>query len=62
MLPLTVAVSMYATIDAAFSPPAGAGGRQGAPVMLYVMDKLRLLLEWMVVPMLIIALQLPQGL
>ncbi|GAB4823886.1 hypothetical protein N2152v2_010932 [Parachlorella kessleri] len=63
VLPLTVAVSMYATIDVAFSAPPGqqGGGRQGAPVMLYVMDKLRLLLEWMVVPMFIIALQLPQG-
>ncbi|EFN57373.1 hypothetical protein CHLNCDRAFT_142761 [Chlorella variabilis] len=38
-----------------------AGSRQQASVMLWVMGGLRLLLEWMMVPLFAIALQLPQG-
>ena len=36
---------------------APAGSRQQASVMLYVMGGLRLFLEWMMVPMFAIALQ-----
>ncbi|PSC76493.1 ALBINO3 chloroplastic [Micractinium conductrix] len=59
VLPAAITLSMLANIDAAFSAPAGS--RQQASVMLYVMGGLRLFLEWMMVPMFAIALQLPQG-
>lgn len=61
VLPLAIALSMYANIDAAFSLPARASGSHPNPMMAYVMEKIRLLLEWAVVPLFVVSLQLPQG-
>lgn len=65
VLPLVVALSMYGNIDAGFSMPEEARRRQGqsqsGAVRLWVLSQLRLLLEWAVVPMFAISLQLPQG-
>ena len=54
---------MFANIQAGFSTPPPAPGQPAPPpsVMLWAMDKLRLLLEWMLVPLFGVALQLPQG-
>ncbi|KAL4448090.1 hypothetical protein ABPG75_005309 [Micractinium tetrahymenae] len=59
VLPVVITVSMLANIDAAFAVPAGS--RQQASVMLYLMGGLRLFMEWIMVPLFAIAMQLPQG-
>jgi len=69
VLPLTVAVAMYANIDATFSATertatasnSNISTQKSPSVMLYVMGKVRLLLEWAVIPLFITSLQLPHG-
>jgi membrane protein insertase Oxa1/YidC/SpoIIIJ len=60
ILPLTVAVAMYANIDAAFGS-ATTSSQNSPSVMLYVMGKVRLALEWAVIPLFVTSLQLPHG-
>jgi tetratricopeptide (TPR) repeat protein len=60
VLPLSIALAMYANIDAALSAPAQQA-QQGGATMLWVLGKVRLALEWAVVPLFAISLQLPQG-
>lgn len=53
---------MYANIDAGFGgAERSAGSSQPPSVMLWVMGKVRLTLEWLIVPLFITSLQLPQG-
>jgi YidC/Oxa1 family membrane protein insertase len=73
VLPLTVAVAMYANIDAAFGATertatattsgsdSGGNTHKRSSVMMYVMGKVRLVLEWAVIPLFITSLQLPHG-
>ena len=63
VLPLTIALSMYANIDAGFGGAEHSAAASGQPpsTMLWVMGKVRLTLEWLVVPLFITSLQLPQG-
>ncbi|KAL4523864.1 hypothetical protein Ndes2526B_g08095 [Nannochloris sp. 'desiccata'] len=71
VLPLTVAVAMYANIDAAFGATertatatatnSGVNKKKSPSVMVYVMGKVRLALEWAVIPLFITSLQLPHG-
>jgi tetratricopeptide (TPR) repeat protein len=72
VLPLTVAVAMYANIDAAFgsytqrnaaskNTSSGSTNKNSPSVMVYVMGKVRLALEWAVIPLFITSLQLPHG-
>ncbi|KAL4859761.1 ALBINO3-like protein 2 [Chlorella vulgaris] len=48
-------------LEAWTAPLVPAGSRGQASVMLWVMGGLRLLLEWMMVPLFAVALQLPHG-
>lgn len=64
VLPGAIVLLMLANLDAAFSVPVrpGAAAAQGSQaVVASVMEKLRLLLEWAMVPLLVIGLQLPHG-
>ncbi|KAL0046699.1 hypothetical protein WJX82_007754 [Trebouxia sp. C0006] len=58
LLPAGVALAMFANIQRSFAPTHSS---QGNAVMRWVMGNVKLLLEWVTVPLFIIALQLPQG-
>ncbi|KAL3155998.1 hypothetical protein ABBQ32_012987 [Trebouxia sp. C0010 RCD-2024] len=58
LLPAGVALAMFANIQRSFGATPSA---PGSAVMVWVMGNIRLLLEWLTVPLFIIALQLPQG-
>ena len=64
VLPGAIVLLMLANLDAAFSVPVrpGAAAAQGSQAAVAaVMEKLRLVLEWAMVPLLVIGLQLPHG-
>jgi tetratricopeptide (TPR) repeat protein len=67
-LPAVIVLSMFANIDAAFSAPAAAARSHAPPAAhsnsaatIWALGKVRLFLEWTLVPLFAIALQLPQG-
>ena len=59
LLPTAIALAMYANIDAAFSHVGAA--RRDATTTVWILGKVRLMLEWAVVPLFVAALQLPHG-
>eukprot|EP00887_Chlorella_sp_A99_P004592 scaffold4.g4592.t1 len=63
LLPIGIALSMFANIQSGFAAPAPPPGTPPPPpsAVLWAMDKIKLLLEWMLVPLFGVALQLPQG-
>lgn len=63
ILPVTIALTMYANIATAFPdrPINQQNNQQSNQVAVWLLSKIRLALEWAVVPLFITALQLPHG-
>ncbi|KAL0024349.1 hypothetical protein WJX79_002004 [Trebouxia sp. C0005] len=58
VLPAGVALAMFANIQRSFGSTHSS---QGNAVMRWVMGNVKLLLEWVTIPLFFVALQLPQG-
>ena len=60
VLPLGIAVLMHSNIVVAFRQPEAPPGAEPG-VMAWALGKVQLALEWVVVPLFAVALQLPHG-